>query len=465
VIHIARTTGLSKEYEKASEAAKSFDNVSVVNSETVSSSTGILVLIAYKLMQQGLQAKDILAELEAVKHRVKCSFVIDTTDYMEKKGLVTKRVHKLTKALTLHPALRIRNDKAGVGGIWLGRPRRAYRRYINHALPPDVIPDSDVVFITYVDLPQATLDWIEEEIKKTAYFEHVIFQQASAAISSNCGPGAFGILYLLKSNKSYNIASYLEDMTKKEAEEEEKEKSVEDEEEEEALDEAAEKEEEPVAAVPAEPEPEPEPEPDPEPAEPKWYQQLDSIDAEAAIKNSGSEDAFKAVLKIFFDSIPDRSTELETAYSTEDWETYTIKIHALKSSSRLVGALDLGDKAEKLEMAGKEKDVSYIRENHAPVMEQYLHYKDLLAPLYNEGSEDGEEASEEPVADEFLIEGIYEGLLEAANAMDCDMVEEIMKEIDGYSIPESEAEKFRLVREKADMLDYDGMIEVLKNKQ
>ena len=54
-----------------------------------------------------------------------------------------------------------------------------------------------------------TLKWIEEEIRKVAYFENVIFQQASAAISSNCGPGTFGILYFLKSNKSYNLASYV----------------------------------------------------------------------------------------------------------------------------------------------------------------------------------------------------------------------------------------------------------------
>ena len=57
--------------------------------------------------------------------------------------------------------------------------------------------------------PADTLDWIEEEIRKTAYFEHIVFQQASAAISSNCGPGTFGILYFLKSNKSYNIASFI----------------------------------------------------------------------------------------------------------------------------------------------------------------------------------------------------------------------------------------------------------------
>ncbi len=148
---------MSKEYEYASEAAKSFDNVSVINSECLSSATGILVLIAYKLMQQGLQAADIVAELETIKKRLKCSFVLNTTEYMAKRGYVSANLNKIADALNLHPALTIKNDKAAACGVWIGRLQRVYRRYIKRVLPPDTIPDSDIVFITYMDLPGETL--------------------------------------------------------------------------------------------------------------------------------------------------------------------------------------------------------------------------------------------------------------------------------------------------------------------
>ena len=466
VIHIAITTGMSRDYEAASEAARSFDNVSVVNSECISSATGILVLIAYKLVQQGMQVKDILSELETVKHRIQCSFIIETTDYMEKKGLVGKRLHRIAKAINLHPALKIKNDKAMIGGVWVGRTKRAYQRYIKSAIPVNLIPDSDVVFITYVDVPADTLAWIEEEIKKEGYFEHVVFQQASAGISSNCGPGTFGILYFLKSNKSYNIASFIDDETdRKEVVKEERAEVTEQEEIEKiwAEDEAPSEE----VMLSAEEEKmlrEAEAYPDiPEaPEELEWYQTLDCLDAEAAIKNSGSEAAFKTVLKIFYDSIPEKNAELENAFSSEDWETYTIKIHALKSSARLVGALELGDKAERLEMAGKEGDISYIREEHAPVMEYYLRYREKLAPYYEEGGGSDGDKPDKPMADEFLMEGFYEGFLEAAESMDCDMVEDILKETGDYSIPDSEKDKFALLRERAEKLDYEGMLEILK---
>ena len=446
LIHISLTTSMSKEYQISSEAAKSFDNVTIINSECLSSSTGILVLIGYKLIQQGLTVPEIVSELEMMKQRLKCSFVLDTTSYLADKGLISKQLHRFAAAVSLHPALRFKNDKVGIGGLWFGRTKRAYRKYISRTIPADTIPDSDVVFITYADVPQETLNWIEESIRKVAYFEHVIFQQASAAISSNCGPGTIGILYFLKSNKSYNIGSFLEETVRTE-EADVPEEDVWEEEQEETEEEPEETE---GWAVPEEAEPE-------APAEEKWYHKLDQIDGEAAIKNSGSEDAFQSVLKIFYESIPDRSTELEEFYSSENWESYTIKIHALKSSAKLVGALGLSKQAELLEKAGKENDIAYIKEHHTNAMEDYLKFQEILSPLYA-----AEEDSDKPVADEYLMEGIYEGLKEAAEEMDCDMVEEILKEIDGYAIPANEKEKFGLVREKADMLDYMGMLEVLK---
>ena len=452
LIHIAITTSMSSDYKTACEAAKSFDNVTVINSECLSSSTGILVLIAYKLMQQGMQFEDIVSELEAVKERLRCSFIINTTEYMAKKGFVSSRLHMIAEALNIHPALRIRNDKAGIGGVWFGRTRRAYRKYIKYALPPDTIPDSDILFITYADVPTDILRWVEEEIHKTAYFEHVVFQQASAAISSNCGPGAFGILYFLKSNKSYNIASYIDDLN---IEEDINDNVTEDDYEEPADEEDFEKEHE---------------EPDAEPAsyegsagfeaagEELPVTDIRGIDTKTAIKNSGSEAAFKAVLKIFYDSIKDKYEELDNAYSSGDWENYTIKIHALKSSARLVGAVELGDSAEKLEMAGKGDNIQYIKENHGFVMDEYLSYTEMLAPLFEQGDEDD---AGKPLADEFLMESIYEELRNAAEDMNSDMIEDILKEIGEYAIPASEKEKFNLVREKAERLDYDGIIEAI----
>ena len=100
---------------------------------------------------------------------------------MARKGLVSPRVDRFARALNLHPCIQIKNDRPGIGGAWTGSIKKAYSRYISRAFPTDSIPDQDILFITYVNIPAETLTWIRTEISKLAYFENVIFVQASAA--------------------------------------------------------------------------------------------------------------------------------------------------------------------------------------------------------------------------------------------------------------------------------------------
>ncbi len=442
IIHISITNSMSSDFDVATEAAKSFDNVTVVNSGVLSSATGILVLIAHKLSQMNDSVEEIVEELEVVRERLQCSFIIDTTEYMARKGLVSKWVDSLARSLYLHPCLSIKNNRSRIGGIWMGSQRRAYKRYISRAFPVDVIPDPDVVFITYADVPTSILLWIKEEISKIAFFEHVVFMQASAAISSNCGPGSFGILYFVKTNKSYNIASFVDDESYKSRYEEDIQKN----EDYELLEEDQEIEEEVKETA----------------IEQNWFESLEGIDGKIAIQNSGSEEAFKTVLKIFYESIDEKYAELKKYISTGDFSSYTIKVHALKSSAKLIGAMEMAERAQLLENAGKEDNVDYIRAHNDAFMEDYLHYKEVLSPIFEREKEEEASQNEKPVADEYLMESVYEGLLEAAEAMDCDAIDEILKEVEDYSIPENEKVKFEKLCDMAGQFDYDGIVKTLK---
>ena len=76
LIFVAFSSGTSEEYERALRASKSFGNVSVINSESLSSAYGMLVLIAWRLASQNLPVDRIVAELEEAKKRLHCSFVL-----------------------------------------------------------------------------------------------------------------------------------------------------------------------------------------------------------------------------------------------------------------------------------------------------------------------------------------------------------------------------------------------------
>ena len=438
LIHIALTTSMSEDYVIASEAAKAFDNVTVINSECLSSSSGLLALIGYRLAEQGVPVNDIVTELETVKKRLSCSFVINTTEYMAKKELIKPWVHKAASSLNAHPALRIRDDRATISSISFGSIKRAYRKYIHDAFSGDVIPDAEVLFITYVDVPGETLEWIREEVSKLVYFENVVFQQASPAISSNCGPGSIGLLYFVKSNKSYNLGAFFSVKDEREDVKEE----------EDNLPKASEPKEIPY---------------DDDASGDEWYRSISFIDADEAIKNSGSEEAFRSVLQIFYDSIPVKSKELSDFFDSENWDNYTIKIHALKSSAKLIGAVKLSEKAALLEAAGKEGDYDYIRSNHRPFMAEYKKAGVELKATLPGAAESVYFDPEKPVADEAIMSSVFDGLLEAAEAMDYDSIESILKELEEYSVPEADRSLMAEIVKKAEAFDYDGMAEAIKN--
>ena len=449
LIHISLTTSMSKDYQIASEAAKSFDNVTVVNSECLSSATGLLVLIAHRLAQQGIPAEEIVEELESVKKRLRCSFIIDTTEFMARRGLLGSTIHRLARSLNMRPVIKFKNDRASIGSIWMGNTKSAYKNYISKVIPVDIIPDSEVAFVTYADVPVETLTWVKEELSKTAYFEHVIFKQASAAISSNCGPGTIGILYFVKSNKSYNISSFITDESEIPVYEDAKEKKAE---------------EMMAAEISGSEDAGRENASD---RESEWFERIEEIDAKIAIENSGSREAFKTVLKIFNKSVVNKYTELQGYYNSGDWENYTIKIHALKSSAKLIGAMEIAQKAQLLENAGKEGNIGYIKENYESFMKEF----DALGKKISEGfaKESGEmkelsAGNSKPVADDCLIKSVYEDFHEAAEAMDCDTIEGIFKEIDGYTIPAPHAEKLEKIRQYSEVFDYEAIIELLNEE-
>ena len=109
------------------------------------------------------------------------------------------------------------------------------------------------------------------------------------------------------------------------------------------------------------------------------------IDIEAGLTHTVTPDVYLSVLEAFYESIGERAGELNRFYETADWENYTIKVHALKSSARIIGADELGERAQRLENAGQENDIDYIRANHNSFMEEYRAFEEPLSAMFDNG--------------------------------------------------------------------------------
>ena len=83
----------------------------------------------------------------------------------------------------------------------------------------------------------------------------------------------------------------------------------------------------------------------------------------------GSEDFLKEIISMY--AADDKRAEIQKAYDEKDWDGYRILIHTVKSTSRTIGAMELGDEAQELENAVKELDVDMICKMHESVMASY----------------------------------------------------------------------------------------------
>ncbi len=190
------------------------------------------------------------------------------------------------------------------------------------------------------------------------------------------------------------------------------------------------------------------------------------IDVSNGITNNGTLDLYISVLKVFCESIDEKKAEIEEAYRAGRINDYAIKVHALKSSARIIGAVSFGEEAQQLENAGKSGDIDYIREHHEAFMEEYMAFRE---PIKNSLDliKAGAEADNTPhrTADGADMAKLYEKLRSAAEDMNCDELEQTYDEMKGLVIPEDDRELFDQLGKAVMNYDYDGVLELLQNRQ
>ncbi len=194
------------------------------------------------------------------------------------------------------------------------------------------------------------------------------------------------------------------------------------------------------------------------PAELLALQGSELIDIESGMKHAGSTDAYLATLKIYHDSLDTNAEILKQALEGEDFKNYTIKVHALKSSLRTIGAEALGEEAQTLEEAGKKEDVALIRAHGEDFIQRCKRLRDALTPVF----EKEEEKEEKPQADPELLAEVYEALRKAAEEMDSDELEAAFARLEEYAIPATDADLCKELKAASAAFDYEKITQLLQ---
>ena len=177
---------------------------------------------------------------------------------------------------------------------------------------------------------------------------------------------------------------------------------------------------------------------------------------EIAVKNCGSRENFKKLVPTFYRSIDSKSVKLCQLLEEGLINDYVIEVHALKSSALLVGAIDLSEMAKELEMLGRTGNVESLENKTPALIDKYKALKPILAEYIDENDKTKAKVS----ADEIIR--VLKRLHDCVDAFDIDGMDECMKELENFCMPDNICgmqEKLRLYVDDVAMEDIMRMTE------
>ena len=193
---------------------------------------------------------------------------------------------------------------------------------------------------------------------------------------------------------------------------------------------------------------------------PDWLYGIEELDINAGLKHCGDEAAYLDTLKIYGSYSATGADEIEGFWRVRDIANTTVKVHALKSTSRAIGAESLGTLAEKLELAGKAGDEAVLDAELSGLLERYRALGAALSPLYApaENAHDGEELS---IISEKELQEAYNSILECAFSLDVEGAFYALDYLSGFSLSESDMHRVEQLRSALNNFDWDLVNEIL----
>ncbi|HIR84613.1 MAG TPA: DegV family protein [Candidatus Galloscillospira excrementavium] len=198
VVHITISADFSSCYQNACIAAEEFGNVYVVDSRNLSTGHGLVVVEAALAARRGMAPDELVPFLRELTGRVEASFLIDRLDYMVKGGRCSAVAMLGANLLRLKPCIEVRDGKMGVVKKYRGAFAKCLVDYVRERLEgrTDLVPDR--VFITHTTVAPETVAAVRQAVEQYGPFAEILETDAGCTVSSHCGPGTLGILFIRK---------------------------------------------------------------------------------------------------------------------------------------------------------------------------------------------------------------------------------------------------------------------------
>ncbi len=174
------------------------DRVFIIDSENLSTGIGQLVVEAALQAQNGANGQAIADYMEQLKPRIRASFVVDTLTFLHRGGRCSGVAALAGGAFKLHPKITVEDGSMKPGKKYRGKLSSVILNYVKDLEPTLANAETKRVFITHSGCDEAIINTIYQEVKNLNIFEEIHITRAGGVISSHCGPGTLGLIFIEK---------------------------------------------------------------------------------------------------------------------------------------------------------------------------------------------------------------------------------------------------------------------------
>lgn len=200
VVHIGLSSAISSSYQNACIAAAEFEDVYCIDSKSLCTAMGLLVLKACDFREKGFDAKKIYNRVNSLVPKVSTTFVLNNLEYLHKGGRCSGVAKFSANVLGIKPSIAVdENGRLDVAKKYRGKIDLVYRQYISDSLKDvNKFDPARVVIANSGDINPEIISFAKGVIEGKNKFTEVITADAGCTISSHCGPKTLAIFYIKK---------------------------------------------------------------------------------------------------------------------------------------------------------------------------------------------------------------------------------------------------------------------------
>ncbi|MBQ9438700.1 MAG: response regulator [Lachnospiraceae bacterium] len=195
---------------------------------------------------------------------------------------------------------------------------------------------------------------------------------------------------------------------------------------------------------------------------PEWLRKVEGIDPYSGLEYCEMADDYLETIQVFAASVQQKAAEIEKFYQSSNFSMYALRVHSLKSTSRLIGAKKLSDMSAGLEYAAKQGELDTLRALTPSLLEEYRKLGKALSPLLSR--QEAFESSEKkalPEAPEETLWDAYASIQDLATLYDAENIRMILDSLNGFHLQEADQNKLASIRNALAKADWETIRETI----